>query len=174
MAAARGIADGTGSNARFNQPYDITIDNAGNLYVADRVNDTIRKITPVVTVKPRGTNWVVTTIAGMAGIAGSTDGANINALFFGPQGITADGASNLYVADAGNHTLRKITPVGTNWVNEHHRRTGWKSLFSGWHRRGWRGQSLYSGTEFAGGSLNLFRGNQLDNQSHWWRQRFQQ
>ena len=73
-------------------------------------NDTIRKVMPV------GPNWVVTTVAGWAGMWGSADGSNTSALFFGPTGITVGGSGSLYVVDSGNNTLRKITPSGGNWV----------------------------------------------------------
>jgi len=104
-----GYADGTNSVARFAFPYGVTLDKAGNLYVADRSNDAIRKITPV------GTNWVVTTIAGLAGSLGFADGTNSNARFDVPSAI-AIGSSNLYVTDLYNFTVRKLTPQGTNWV----------------------------------------------------------
>jgi ribosomal protein S11 len=88
----------------------VAVDGAGNLYVDDQLNYTIRMVTPV------GTNWVVTTIAGTAGVAGSTDGTNSAALFGNNGGATAYSAGNVYVADSGNDTIRKVTPVGTNWV----------------------------------------------------------
>ncbi|HEY3762944.1 MAG TPA: Ig-like domain-containing protein [Verrucomicrobiae bacterium] len=105
-----GSADGTNSAAQFSGPHGLAVDRAGNIYVADYFNDTIRKITP------SGTNWVVTTIAGSAGNSGHADGTNGASQFSLPTGITADSAGNLYVADLGNYTIRKITPVGTNWV----------------------------------------------------------
>jgi hypothetical protein len=105
-----GSADGTNSTARFGDPFGITLDSGGNLYVADRLNETIRMIRPV------GTNWVVRTIAGLTGSAGHTDGTNSAARFYDPRSITADSATNLYVADFGNNLIRKIQPVGTNWV----------------------------------------------------------
>ena len=71
-------------------------------------NNTIRKVTPV------GTNWVVTTLAGLAGNAGSADGTSSAARFNGPDGVAVDSAGNVYVADYGNNTIRKVTPVGTN------------------------------------------------------------
>ena len=98
-----GSADGTGSAARFHFPNDLAADNAGNLYVVDSLNDTIRKILP---------GGVVTTLAGQAGFAGSSDGTNGTAHFNAPAGIASDNATNLYVADAGNNTIRKITPAG--------------------------------------------------------------
>ncbi|HXC40705.1 MAG TPA: hypothetical protein VN667_17350, partial [Burkholderiales bacterium] len=88
----------------------VAVDSAGNLYVADTDNHNIRKITPV------GTNWVVTTIAGKAGSFSGADGTNSTARFNGPNGVAVDAATNIYVADSGNRTIRKVTPAGTNWV----------------------------------------------------------
>jgi hypothetical protein len=110
VAGYSGSVDGAGSSARFNLPFGVTIDTNGNLYVADTGNDTIRKITPM------DTNWVVSTIAGLAGSHGSADGTNSTARFAGPNGIIADTTGNLYVMDTGNDTIRKFTPTGTNWV----------------------------------------------------------
>src|ERR1035437_3489365 len=107
-----GSADGTNGAARFNEPVGIAVDVLGQLYVADYGFNTIRKITPT------GTNWVVTTIAGTNGNNGnhSADGTNSVARFYGPSGITMDTLGNLYVADSGNNTIRKVTSAGTNWV----------------------------------------------------------
>ena len=105
-----GSANGTNGTARFDDPSGIALDAAGNLFVADTVNSTVRKITPV------GTNWVVTTIAGQAGNGGSADGTNLAAQFDEPAGIAVDSADNLYVADTFNDAIRKLTPAGTNWV----------------------------------------------------------
>jgi hypothetical protein len=104
---SRGSADGTGSAARFNDPFGVAVDIAGNVYVADSGNNTIRKVTPA---------GVVTTLAGLAGSSGSVDGTNRNARFNFPIHLTVDSATNIYVADTFNHTIRKMTPVGTNWV----------------------------------------------------------
>ncbi|MCC7288710.1 MAG: hypothetical protein IT503_21240 [Burkholderiaceae bacterium] len=98
-----GFADGTGSAARFNGPRGIASDTLGDVYVADSSNQVIRRITP---------DGVVTTIAGAPGVAGSQDGAAAAARFKDPPGIAVDAAGNLYVADQGNHTIRKITPDG--------------------------------------------------------------
>lgn len=102
-AGAMGNADGVGAAARFNTPKGMAADAAGNVYVADTGNHTIRKITPA---------GAVTTVAGSAGVAGATDGAGAAARFNEPQGMVVDAAGNLYVADTGNHTIRKITPAG--------------------------------------------------------------
>jgi NHL repeat len=103
VAGMRGSADGTGVTARFNFPEGIAVDGAGNVYVADRENDTIRKITP---------SGVVTTLAGAATMQGSTDGTGAAARFSLPAGIAVDGAGNIYVTEIGNLTIRKITPAG--------------------------------------------------------------
>jgi len=63
-----------------------------------------------------GTNWVVVTIAGAAWTSGSADGTNGAARFYLPSGITLDSATNLYVSDWDNNTIRRVSPVGTNWV----------------------------------------------------------
>ena len=110
MAGMSGSADGTNSAARFNLPACLGFDGAGNLYVPDYNNNTIRKVTPV------GTNWVVSTLAGRAGFAGSADGTNSVARFKNPHTTAADAVGNIYVTDCGNNTIRKLTPVGTNWV----------------------------------------------------------
>jgi hypothetical protein len=98
-----GSADGTGVAARFNYPFGVAVDGAGNIYVADNESCTIRKITSA---------GVVTTLAGTAGLYGSADGTGAAAKFYGPKGIAVDGTGNLYVADTGNNTIRKITPAG--------------------------------------------------------------
>ncbi len=98
-----GSADGTGSAARFNQPAGVAVDGAGNVYVADTFNHTIRKITPTA---------VVSTLAGLAGSSGNADGQGGAARFYLPHGIAADAAGNVYVADTFNYTIRKITPGG--------------------------------------------------------------
>lgn len=107
-----GSADGTNSEARFNGPFGITTDTAGNVFVADTSNNKIRKLTP------DGTNWVVTSIAGLAGFgnSGSADGTNNVARFKSPQGIARGSGGVLFVTDTDNNTLRKLTPQGTNWV----------------------------------------------------------
>lgn len=98
-----GSDDGLGDAAGFNGPEGLAVDGSGNLYVADTGNATIRKITPAGT---------VTTVAGSAGQAGSTNGTGAAARFEAPGCLCLDPAGNLYVTDRGNHTIRKITPAG--------------------------------------------------------------
>ncbi len=111
FALTGGNTDGVGTNALFLYPHGITVDSGTNVYVADTVNDTIRKLSPI------GTNWVVTTIAGQAGVSGSSEGFGTNVLFYFPEGIALDNRGNLYVADTFNDTLRRLMPAGTNWIS---------------------------------------------------------
>ena len=98
-----GSTDATGSAARFKSPWGVAVDAAGNLFVADTNNYTIRKIAP---------GGVVTTIAGLAGTKGSTNGTGAAARFMQPYGIVVDPSGNLFVADTGANTIRKITAGG--------------------------------------------------------------
>ena len=137
-----GNVNGTTTAARFNGPYDITDDGAGNFYVADNFNNSIRKITPagVVTTLASvttpvgiaydsfsnslfvttGTNNTIvkvtltgtTTTFAGSATAGNTNGTGTSAMFNTPNGITTDEAGNLYIADQGNNQIRKITPAG--------------------------------------------------------------
>ena len=106
-AGMSGSTDGTGAAARFNNPYGVAVDGAGNLYVTDRTNHTIRKVVVA--------TGVVTTLAGTAGMSGSTDDTGAAARFNNPSGVAVDGAGNLYVADSNNGTIRKIV-VATSSV----------------------------------------------------------
>lgn len=98
-----GSLDGDARNARFCSPQGIALDRQGNLYVADTLNHTIRRIDRA---------NVVTTIAGVAGACGSSDGRAGAARFCEPQDIEVDSAGYLYVADTANSTIREIAPDG--------------------------------------------------------------
>jgi hypothetical protein len=95
--SSQGSVDGTGTSATFNGPEGITTDGT-NLYMADRDNHLIRQIVI--------STGVVTTLAG-SGSQGSANGTGTSASFNGPSGVTTDG-TNLYVAEYGNHMIRKI------------------------------------------------------------------
>ena len=96
-----GSNDGKGRDAHFTGPTGIGRDQAGNLYVADWGNSTIRKITP---------SGVVTTFAGTPGLRAWADGVGAAAAFNRPAGLCVDTSGNVYVADAINYVIRKITP----------------------------------------------------------------
>jgi len=102
-AGRPGSADGTGSAARFVDPVGVAVDDSGSVYVADTQNHTIRKITP---------EGEVSTLAGSAGRPGSADGTGSTARFILPEGVAVDVFGNVYVADSGNSTIRKVTPAG--------------------------------------------------------------
>ncbi|MDH4199758.1 MAG: hypothetical protein OEV66_05180 [Spirochaetia bacterium] len=114
VSGKSGISDGTGSAAGFNNPKGMAV-LGGNIYVADTANKLIRKIVPstgVVTVFAGGASGGGT----CAGVASATcnDATGTAAQFLDPEGITADTAANrLYVADTGNHCIRRINTVGT-------------------------------------------------------------
>jgi sugar lactone lactonase YvrE len=97
-----GLVNGQGAKAQFNQPCGLASDAAGNLYVADTNNHAIRKIT---------NTGAVTTLAGN-GTAGYTDGTGSAARFTAPWGVAVDSNGNVFVADSGNHRIRRITPTG--------------------------------------------------------------
>ncbi|WP_395748466.1 NHL repeat-containing protein [Prosthecobacter sp.] len=103
QAGITGSIDNTGSLARFNSPSGVAVDSSGNVYVADTSNDTIRMITSA---------GVVTTLAGLAQHNGSTDGTGSAARFNSPGGVAVDSSGNVYVADTGNHTIRRVTSGG--------------------------------------------------------------
>jgi len=97
-----GFLDGVSTNALFNNPVGIAIDRFGNIVVADSDNCSIRKIS---------TSGTVSTLAGN-GHSGFANGTGTNATFSFPQGVTVDSLGNVFVADAGNNAIRKISPTG--------------------------------------------------------------
>ncbi|HQR44878.1 MAG TPA: NHL repeat-containing protein [Thermoanaerobaculia bacterium] len=98
----KGSADGKGTAATFRSPYGLALDAEGNVYVADHGNEKIRKVAP---------DGLVTTFAG-SGVTGGADGTGTSASFSTPFGMAVDASGNVYVADAGNNKIRKISPEG--------------------------------------------------------------
>lgn len=97
-----GLQDGPAAQARFAEPYGLALDAQGLLYVADAGDNNRIRV-----VRPDGS---VSTLAG--GSEGFQDGAGSAALFNTPSGLALDAAGNLYVADTGNHAIRKVSPEG--------------------------------------------------------------
>lgn len=98
-----GSTDGAGSVARFSFPKGAACDQAGNIYVADYNNNSIRKVSP---------SGVVSTFAGgqIVPIPVLTDGPGSTAQFYHPEGVAVDRDGNIYVTDSSYHVIRKITP----------------------------------------------------------------
>jgi sugar lactone lactonase YvrE len=103
QAGNQGSTNGAGIIATFSNPFGVAVDGSGNVYVGDLGNNLIRKITPA---------GVVSTLAGVQGVAGSVNGAGITATFSHPQGMAVDASGNVYVADTVNNLIRLITPAG--------------------------------------------------------------
>lgn len=103
-AATAGYVDGLAATARFNAPIGVAVDGGGDVYVMDRDNQRLRRI-------EAGTG-LVSTVAGAGGV-GNADGPALTARFSSPRGITSRGGS-IYVADLGNHRIRRVTGLPLN------------------------------------------------------------
>jgi hypothetical protein len=102
LAGAAGIEghnDANGASATFGQPWDLVVDQAGDLIVTEFDNDVLRKVT---------LNGDVSVYAGTPGVPGHHDGALADALFDQPKGMTIDASGAIYITEAGNHDIRKI------------------------------------------------------------------
>jgi len=126
-AGAPGQSDGTGGDARFDWPQGIVSDSAGNLWVSDTYNHSIRKITP---------DGVVSTFAGQPGAYGTNDATGLEAHFYHPTGLALDKSGKLLVADTYNETIRMVTSdavvttlAGNPLVSGTNNGTGPKALF---------------------------------------------
>jgi sugar lactone lactonase YvrE len=97
-----GFVDGQGKDARFNYPMGIAIDQRGYLYVADSKNKAIRRISP--------TGLVSTLASNGRSVIKSGYGSSVE--LNNPVGIAVDAVGNVYVADAGSHQIKKVTPDG--------------------------------------------------------------
>jgi len=103
-----GYLDGPAAEAKFRQPFNLTMDDEGNLYVSDFLNHRIRKISA---------DMQVTTVAG-SGFAGYLEGPAMEAKFNYPRGVCLDDTGNIYVGDSWNHRIRKISTDGmvSSWA----------------------------------------------------------
>lgn len=97
-----GYRDGAGAKAQFKDPEGVAVDAAGNVYIADTYNSSIRKIS---------TTGVVTTLAGN-GTYGYQEGTGSAARFSFPRGLAVDAAGYVFVADGDNSRIRRISPAG--------------------------------------------------------------
>jgi sugar lactone lactonase YvrE len=102
-SGTRGYVNGVDSLAEFNNPQGVAVDASGNVFVADRSNNLIRKITPA---------GVASNFAGSGAAYYYNSTTNLSS-FNGPKGVAVDASGNVYVADAGNYSIRKITAAGT-------------------------------------------------------------
>ena len=98
-----GLVNGTGKIVKFNHPFGLAVDAAGNLYIADVGNNIIRKM---------DTTGLVSTFAGIGGVKGAANGLDSLATFNKPFGVATDALGNVYVADAGNNLIRMIGTAG--------------------------------------------------------------
>jgi streptogramin lyase len=101
-AGSYGNVNATGTAASFNGPSGVAVDSSGNVYVADGLNNLVRKISAT---------GVVTTLAG-SGALGSADGTGASAIFSHPYHVAVDTAGNVYVTEPPTNLVRKITPAG--------------------------------------------------------------
>lgn len=92
-----------GASAQLANPTGVAVDAAGDVYVADDDSQTIRKIAP---------DGTISVFAGQPYLTGLVDGTGSAARFNGPVALAIDAQGNLYVADAGNHAIREVTPAG--------------------------------------------------------------
>ena len=103
-SGAEGYQDGAAASAQFDSPVGVAVDKSGNVYVADSDNHRIRKIT-----KEDDGTWTVDTLAGDGTKGDQDDTPTTTARFEEPEGVALDSSGNVYVADGGNHRIRKIT-----------------------------------------------------------------
>jgi sugar lactone lactonase YvrE len=115
--AGTGVASGVnglGSAATFVNPFGVAVDSAGTIYVTEQLGNRIRKITLKAGADPTlPANYTVSTLAGSStGLTGSTDGVGIAAKFNHPEGIAVTADGTLYVADASNFKIRRVSKAG--------------------------------------------------------------
>jgi PKD domain/RTX calcium-binding nonapeptide repeat (4 copies)/NHL repeat len=95
---------GQASAAQLNSPRDVAADAAGNVYIADRTNNRVRKVSPAGVI----TTFAGTGVLGFSGDTGQASAAQLNR----PEGVAVDAAGNVYIADSSNHRVRKVDTAG--------------------------------------------------------------
>ncbi len=110
-SGASGSGDGTGALAQFTSPFGITIDAGGVAYVTDYTGHTVRSIQHTAGDVRSPASYTVTTVAGSPGVAGNANGQGLGARFDHPMGIAVAEDGRLYVGDAGNGSVRVLSPV---------------------------------------------------------------
>jgi uncharacterized protein (TIGR03437 family) len=95
---------GRATAAGVNQPEGMALDAAGNLYIADVMDNAVRKVTP---------GGIITTVAGTGQTGfGGDGGPAVRAVLNGPRAVALDASGNLYIADSGNHRVRRVDGNG--------------------------------------------------------------
>jgi streptogramin lyase len=95
---------GPAASAQLNAPRGVAVDASGNLYIADALNNRIRKVS---------SDGIITTVAGNGSFSYSGDGGPaVNAQLSGPRGLAVAGAGNLFIADSANNRVRKVSSTG--------------------------------------------------------------
>ena len=95
--------DGQATGAKINKPNNISVDASGNIYIADTGNHRIRKV---------DADGIITTVAGTGSRGYSGEGTAINEKINKPAGVSVDASGNIYIADTGNHRIRKVDADG--------------------------------------------------------------
>jgi sugar lactone lactonase YvrE len=106
--AGNGVAGLSGNGgqaaaAQLNGPLGVAVDNAGNIYIADTMNNLVRKVAP---------GGIITTLAGGGSLGVGDGGPATSAQLNGPAGVAVDSSGNLYIADSGNNRVRMVAPGG--------------------------------------------------------------
>ncbi|MGV3615013.1 MAG: hypothetical protein ACO1SV_06725 [Fimbriimonas sp.] len=114
VIGAGAYANGLGGSARFNKPYGIALGAGGDLIVSEAAGNRIRRISPVGENRDLPASWTVSLLAGSeTSVAGNGDGFKGAASFSEPRGLAISASGEVYVADFGNHRIRRVDPTGT-------------------------------------------------------------